>query len=146
VTVTYHQKVFHAKMTLLATHPHGETTMTNLIVPTKSDCALDHLLSENMQLEAQVTAQEQTIAQLTTQLDRLALLNVDLSNRVSRAKAMLRVQGQELTQRRCAIKDLQIERDRLQRIVKSYDALMLAILGIKLSALPQPAPDAAPAP
>ena len=120
--------------------------MTNLIVPTKSDCALDHLLSENMQLEAQVTAQEQTIAQLTTQLDRLALLNVDLSNRVSRAKAMLRVQGQELTQRRCAIKDLQIERDRLQRIVKSYDALMLAILGIKLSALPQPAPDAAPAP
>lgn len=98
--------------------------MTNLIAPTKSDCALDHLLSENTQLEAQVAAQEQTIARITAQLDRLALLNVDLSNQVRRAKAMLRVQGQELTQRRCAIKDLQIERDRLQHIVKAYDALM----------------------
>lgn len=112
--------------------------MTHLIVPTKTDCALDQLLSENMQLEAQVATQEQTIAQLerdrahmsemnaqrTSQLDQLAAVNVELDHQLSKARGMLRVQGQELTQRRCAIKDLQIERDRLHNIVKAYDALM----------------------
>lgn len=98
--------------------------MTHLIVSTKTDCALDQLLSENMQLEAQVAAQEQTIADLTRTLDRLAPLNVELEHQFRKARSMLRAQGQELTQQRCAIKDLQIERDRLRNIVKAYDALM----------------------